>query len=65
MVVRPWRVMWIGVQDARCCPGWNGYVIGYSRKDPDSIKVLWDEREEWMPKYTWERRKNLQIESET
>lgn len=49
-------VVWAGVQNPLCAPGFNGKVLAVSRKDPDSIKVSWVERGGG---YTWERRKNL------
>lgn len=49
------RVVWAGVQNEHCAPGFNGTVLRVSAKDADSVKVRWDERDG----YTWERRKNL------
>lgn len=49
------KVLWNGVQDPRCAPGFNGVVIKISHHDENSLKVDWKER----GTYTWERRSNL------
>ena len=58
------RVRWAGVQDPRCAPGFNGTVLATARRDPDSLKVEWDERPGWLGRYTWERRANLRPDAE-
>jgi hypothetical protein len=58
------RVVWAGVQNRWCAPGFNGEILSVARNDKDSIKVLWDERVPVFGKtngYTWERRKNLAV----
>jgi hypothetical protein len=42
-----------------CRPGTVGTVLKTAHHDPDSIKVLWDDRPPSLGRYTWERRKNL------
>jgi hypothetical protein len=51
------KVIWTGVHDPRCAPGFNGKVEKIASKDSNSIRVFWDER----GSYTWERRKNLSV----
>lgn len=54
------KVVWAGQQDPRCAPGFNGKVEKIAGKDPNSIRIFWDER----GSYTWERRKNLRVADE-
>lgn len=57
------KVAWAGIQNDWCAPGYKGVVLAISRKDENSLKVLWAERKRGTL-YTWERRKNLRLREE-
>jgi hypothetical protein len=53
------RVGWAGRMHPNCRPGTIGTVLKVAHHDPDSVKVLWDDRPPSLGRHTWERRKNL------
>lgn len=55
------KVKWVGKQHPNCRPGTKGTVLKVAHHDPDSIKVLWDDRPLSLGRYTWERAKNLAV----
>jgi hypothetical protein len=55
------KVKWAGKQHPNCRPGTTGTVLKVAHHDPDSIKVLWDDRHPALGRYTWERSKNISV----